>query len=349
MACLQQWPWIHVPNGRKVLLVNRTLTLAAVLLFLNPIAVCQTPSHASDCSTLKYLRHEVSCLCGTVQVCSGDICLRPSDFDLDDDITVELREKSGTILDSEKVVVETCEKQGTTQDGTKTSYKETERRFCFEGKRDGDYLLAFVLHKNGVPQPAVIFPTNYSRKRSKACDSVYMVDALGQSRPTVPGGLESLRSVTDPNAMNENWQTPLMAAAFYSDENLVKDLIGRKANINVGSRFGVTALMYARGLPVVKLLLGAGASVKDKDITGKTALYWATQRADPEVVRVLIEAGANVNAKVDMGMSALQLAKAELLSSENDFSDKDMRDAYKTRVQKVIDLLVASGAKEDHP
>src|ERR1039458_8358324 len=171
MACLQQWPWIHVPNGRKVLLVNRTLTLAAVLLFLNPIAVCQTPSHASDCSTLKYLRHEVSCLCGTVQVCSGDICLRPSDFDLDDDITVELREKSGTILDSEKVVVETCEKQGTTQDGTKTSYKETERRFCFEGKRDGDYLLAFVLHKNGVPQPAVIFPTNYSRKRSKACDS----------------------------------------------------------------------------------------------------------------------------------------------------------------------------------
>src|ERR1019366_2491020 len=58
--------------------VNRTLTLAAVLLFLNPIAVCQTPSHASDCSTLKYLRHEVSCLCGTVQVCSGDICLRPS-------------------------------------------------------------------------------------------------------------------------------------------------------------------------------------------------------------------------------------------------------------------------------
>jgi hypothetical protein len=72
-----------------------------------------------------------------------------------------------------KVVVETREKQGTTQDGTKTSYKQTERRFCFEGKRDGDYLLAFVLHKNGVPQPAIIFPTNYSHKRNKFCDSVY--------------------------------------------------------------------------------------------------------------------------------------------------------------------------------
>jgi ankyrin repeat protein len=176
------------------------------------------------------------------------------------------------------------------------------------------------------------------------------IPALGQSHPTVPGqSLESMKGVTDPNAMNEAWQTALMAAAFNSDEKLVKDLIERKANVNVGSRFGMTALMYARGLPVAKLLLSAGASVKDKDITGKTALYWATQRADPEVVQVLLEAGASVNAKDDKGMSAPQLAKAELLSSENDFSDKDMRDAYKARVQKVIDLLVASEARKDYP
>ncbi len=171
------WRRIDARNGRKVFPVNRTVTLAALFL-LSSIAVCQTPSHASYCSTLKYLRHKVSCLCGTVQVCSGDICGRPSDYDLDDDITIELRQKGGTILDSKKVVVETSEKQGTTQDGTMTSYKETGRRFCFEGKHDGDYLLAFVLHKNGVPQPAVIFPTNYSHKRSKACDSVYMVEPI---------------------------------------------------------------------------------------------------------------------------------------------------------------------------
>jgi hypothetical protein len=78
----------------------------------------------------------------------------------------------------QKAVVETREKEGTTQDGTKTPYKQTERRFCFEGKRDGDYLLAFVLHKKGVPQPAVIFPTNYSHKRSKPCDSEYMVEQI---------------------------------------------------------------------------------------------------------------------------------------------------------------------------
>jgi hypothetical protein len=105
-------------------------------------------------------------------------CLRPSDYGLDDDIGVELRDKTGTTLDAQKVVVKTRDKQGTTQDETKTSYKQTERRFCFEGIRDGDYLLAFVFHKNGVPQPAVVFPANYSHNRREPCDSVYMVEPI---------------------------------------------------------------------------------------------------------------------------------------------------------------------------
>jgi hypothetical protein len=112
-----------------------------------------------------------------VEVCSGDICGRPSNYDLDDDIRVELRDKAGaTILESKKVIEETREERGTTQIGTKVSYETTKRTFCFEGKGDGDYLLAFVLYKNGVPQPAIKFPTNYSHKHGKPCNSVYMVE-----------------------------------------------------------------------------------------------------------------------------------------------------------------------------
>jgi hypothetical protein len=133
----------------------------------------------SDCSTLKYSRHKVSCLCGTVSVCSGDICGNPSSYDLDDDITVELRDKVGTtIFDSKKVIVETRAKEGTTQDNKRVSYKQTERTFCFEGKRDGDYQLAFVLYKKGVPQPAMVFPTNYKHERKKECDMIYMVEPI---------------------------------------------------------------------------------------------------------------------------------------------------------------------------
>jgi hypothetical protein len=116
-----------------------------------------------------------------VHVCLGEICVGPAAFELDEDITVELRDKTGaTILDTKKTVIETREEEGTTNDGRRVSYKARERTFRFEGKSDGDYLLAFVLHKNGVPQPAVIFPTNYSHKRRKPCDSFYMVE------PTCP-------------------------------------------------------------------------------------------------------------------------------------------------------------------
>ena len=171
---------------------------------------------------------------------------------------------------------------------------------------------------------------------------------FGQSHPTVPGDtLQSVRGVKDPNAMNESWQMPLMAAASDANEKVVKDLIDRKANVNAASMFGMTPLMYANGLPVVKLLLSAGASVKDKDLTGRTALHYAAQQADPDVVRALIKAGASVNARDDKDMSPLDLARLELRSQN--FADKSLGDAYKNRVQRVIDLLLASGASPDHP
>ena len=152
----------------------------AMLVLFTPFALSQISFGASDCSTLKYSRHKVSSLSGIVAICSGDICGGPSVYELDEDISVELRTKSGVVLDTQKVVFETSEKQGTKQDGTAITFNQKERRFSFEGKQDGDYLLAFILHKNGIAQPAVIFPTNYSHKRNKLSNSYYMVE------PTCP-------------------------------------------------------------------------------------------------------------------------------------------------------------------
>jgi ankyrin repeat protein len=149
----------------------------------------------------------------------------------------------------------------------------------------------------------------------------------------------------DPNALNKNWQTPLMAAASLGDERFVKLLIDHKANVNIGNRFGMTALMYARSFAALRMLIAAGASVNDKDLTGETALYFATQRADADAVRALLEAGANVNAKNDKGMSPLHLARLELDSRK--FSTQSAGDEYKRRVQDVIDLLLAAGALPD--
>jgi hypothetical protein len=95
-----------------------------------------------------------------VAVCSGDICVGPSAYGLDDDLDVVLRDKHGRTLDSKKL-----------------SYK-TGRKFCFEGPHDGDYKIAFVLHKKGISQPAAVFPTNYKQERSKLCNAIYMVEPI---------------------------------------------------------------------------------------------------------------------------------------------------------------------------
>jgi hypothetical protein len=164
-------------TGVKCLGVNRLLRITSLLLMLNAFLFCQTTNHDSACSTLRYARHKVSCLCGAVQVCSGDICLSPTNYGLDDDITVELRDRTGTTtLDSKKAVVEKRERECTTQTGARVSCPTTERTFCFDGKPDGDYRLAFILSKNGVAQPAIEFPTDYSRRQHKSCDSIYMVE-----------------------------------------------------------------------------------------------------------------------------------------------------------------------------
>jgi ankyrin repeat protein len=179
-----------------------------------------------------------------------------------------------------------------------------------------------------------------------------LIDAMHMGVQGLMGkrGEPSLEIVTllldhgaDPNALNRAWQTPLMAAAFAGDEELVKALLGHKANVNVGSEFGMTALMYARGVPVIKLLLAAGATVNDKEIKGKTALHWAASQGDADGVKLLIEAGATVNAKDDKGVTPLALAKQRLCCS-GPFADDHTREAQQKRSQDVIEVLVAAGA-----
>lgn len=102
----------------------------------------------------------MSCLCGEVSVCSGDICVGPSVYGLDDKFDVALRDKHARTLDTKKF-----------------SYK-MQRNFCFEGRRDGEYQIAIVLYEKGSPQPARVYPTNYKQTRKKPCDSIYMVEPV---------------------------------------------------------------------------------------------------------------------------------------------------------------------------
>jgi hypothetical protein len=106
------------------------------------------------------LSHKTPCLCGKVIISSGDVGLAPEAFGLDDSFEVELRDKAGIKLESERL-----------------SYK-TKRTFCFSGRPKGRYELAFVLYKKGIAEPAMVYPTKYTAKSNRACDAVYAVQVV---------------------------------------------------------------------------------------------------------------------------------------------------------------------------
>lgn len=71
----------------------------------------------------------------------------------------------------------------------------------------------------------------------------------------------------------------------------------------------VVALMYALSAATAKLLIEGGADVDVADESGVTALLRATYRGHAEVVRVLLDAGANVHQKTKDGHDALRVAE----------------------------------------
>ncbi len=161
------------------------------------------------------------------------------------------------------------------------------------------------------------------------------------------GSAELLRLLldrkADPNLARENGETPLMTAAKMGRSDIVKLLLDRGASANVrDKKFGQTALMRAAGSPEsVKLLLEHGADVhavtrswdikytiylpttatlgktgipwnNEGDYTtkkgGLNALFFAVQDNDPASVKMLLDAGIDVNSKSADGTTPLLAA-----------------------------------------
>jgi ankyrin repeat protein len=122
-------------------------------------------------------------------------------------------------------------------------------------------------------------------------------------------------------------ETPLQNAVFNGNVEAVKLLLSKHANVNASSASdklfavkngsimlgGWTALhMGAAYGPreIVKMLLDAGADVNAKDVRGMTPLMLAiaTDRQDPEIIRMLLAKNADVNVVSKAGESALDWA-----------------------------------------
>jgi ankyrin repeat protein len=117
-----------------------------------------------------------------------------------------------------------------------------------------------------------------------------------------------------PPDIQDQGYTPLLEAARRGDRETALELIEGGANINAKDPYGVTALMFsliAGSTDVALRLIEKGAEVNSRDVDGRTALVEALSSENeipPEIVEALVRGGADVNIRLAGGLTPLMIA-----------------------------------------
>lgn len=183
------------------------------------------------------------------------------------------------------------------------------------------------------------------------------------------GGVEGLLA-EDPDLANSrfplklNWQdkeggayevtfseeaTALYAAAWHNDAEMVKLLLERGAEVDgkieksdsIGGDFGRNPFLLAvKGgkEEILRQLIESGANVNATDASGQAAIHYYL--FDKEIVELLIAAGADVNTRDNQGNSLLHILAC---GSEVEANEKNLALPAEDRLQ-IVKLLIDAGA-----
>ena len=131
-------------------------------------------------------------------------------------------------------------------------------------------------------------------------DGLQLVEAVKEQDARTARAL-LLGDGVDVNAQRADGVTALLWAAHWNDLEIVDLLIRRGARVNLADDNGVTPLHRASvnaRLPMVERLLAAGADPNVSDITGLTPLIMASRTGNVDIVKALLAHGAMVNAAI---------------------------------------------------
>ncbi len=162
--------------------------------------------------------------------------------------------------------------------------------------------------------------------------------------------------------MDGGW-TPLTLIIHHHQYNIGKDqidlLLANGANINLVKKDGTTPLMLAAAksdnLQLVQTLLKMGANVNDQSETGLTALSYAVNQGNEDVVDALLSEGADIHTgrnplliavrSNEFRMVEIFLAKGVDINTSDNEGETALMWAAKKGKTDIVRTLLAAGAR----
>ena|SRR5215467_7202711 len=143
------------------------------------------------------------------------------------------------------------------------------------------------------------------------------------------------------------------AAVRKGDTAAVKTFLDKGVDVNAKTRYGATALSYAcdrENVEMVKLLIERGADVNVKDtFYGEAPIGWALSKKNAAIVKLLLDKGAaGVERALSTGIQDgdIELVKVALAKGglKPETLNSALRRATNGKNQDIVDLLKKSGA-----
>ena len=207
----------------------------------------------------------------------------------------------------------------------KTSIKDKDGRDAF------DYCKTPALKKLIDPYD-VIGDKSTDKGTTDATSTDTNVGAVSEqvkNQPNTEAPLDSAKQEAAPKNEyvgmdQEDLDHELCLAVDEGNYEAVRKLIEAGADVNEYNNL-ICAVRFSKGANIIKLLIDSGANIDIRDINGRTALDWAKQINNIEVVKILEEAGAS-NSKINPEASLFSFLtkSASINSIASDLSQEEL-------------------------